>query len=66
MVFFAPKNTAQACASTPTRTDTPRDSDAWVVSLAQHVDQRRTSRGQTFAWCVIGFCVCFVIALRAL
>jgi hypothetical protein len=63
MVFFAAANTAQVCASTPTRTDTPRESGAWVVNLAHHVEPRCVSRGQTAAWFVMGLCVCFLISI---
>jgi len=45
------------------RHDTARDSGAWIVNLAQHVEQRHVSRGQTLAWCVIGFCICFVLGI---
>jgi hypothetical protein len=38
----------------------PRDSGAWIVNLAQHVEQRHVSPGQTAAWCIIGFFVFFV------
>ncbi len=55
--FFAPKSSHRLLAE-PTR-----DSDAWVVALAQHVEPRRVSAGQNFALALIGLLVAFALGL---
>ena len=54
--FFWPA-AEQKRSAAPTRAYMPREasSDAWAVSLAQHVDPRRVSAGQTFALMALGF-----------
>lgn len=60
--LFLPKTTARACASAPTRPDTPH-AEAWVINLAQHVEARRVETGRTGAWCLIGFCFAFLVGV---